>query len=157
VHRSLPTLKSKDRLHAWVYGIARNLVVDHFRSHAGLPSREVVLPSSIEAPATEAELSTVAASWLPALIKDLPLKYQEPLRLSELEGVSQMEVAERLGLSLSGAKSRIQRGRVLLKERLAACCTLHFDLRGGVRDFERNAADCNCTEPSSNKDSTDCG
>jgi RNA polymerase sigma-70 factor (ECF subfamily) len=157
VHRSLSSLNSKERLHAWVFRIARNLAIDHLRARAVLPMQEVNAEQAIEAPEADRDLNAVAASWLPTLIKDLPEKYQEPLRLSELEGLSQKEVAHRLGLSLSGAKSRIQRGRTLLKERLAACCVLHLDRRGGVRDYERNQKDCNCSDPLNGGAPTDCG
>ena len=58
------------------------------------------------------------------------------MRLSEIEGLQQQEVADRLGLSLSGAKSRIQRGRALLKGVLERCCHFEFDRRGNVMGYE---------------------
>jgi len=63
------------------------------------------------------------------MIEQLPEKYRVAIRLSEVEG-AQQDVADRLGLSLSGAKSRIQRGRLLLKGVLVQCCTFHRDRRG---------------------------
>jgi RNA polymerase sigma-70 factor (ECF subfamily) len=54
---------------------------------------------------------------------------------SELDGLSQQEVADRLRLSLPGAKSRIQRGRVMLKQALQECCDFEIDRRGNVVDF----------------------
>jgi RNA polymerase sigma-70 factor (ECF subfamily) len=50
--------------------------------------------------------------------------------MAEIEGLSQQEAADRLGLSLSGAKSRIQRGRSMLKEALEQCCSFELDGRG---------------------------
>ena len=66
----------------------------------------------------------------------MPEGYREAVQLAELEGLSQQEVAERLGLSLSGAKSRIRRGRGMLKEALEACCHFEFDRRGNMTDYE---------------------
>ena len=43
----------------------------------------------------------------------------------------------RLGLSLSGAKSRIERGRGMLKDALDRCCHFEFDSRGNMMDYER--------------------
>ena len=57
--------------------------------------------------------------------------------MSELEGMTQAQVAERLGLSLSGAKSRVQRGRVIAKRMLDECCLFHRDAAGRVSDFDR--------------------
>jgi RNA polymerase sigma-70 factor (ECF subfamily) len=54
------------------------------------------------------------------------------LRLSELEGISQKEIAVRLGISYSGAKSRIQRGREKLKQLFYECCHLEFSPDGSV-------------------------
>ena len=48
--------------------------------------------------------------------------------------MSQKDVAERFDLSLSGAKSRIQRGRIKLREIMLACCNFEIS-NGGVTDF----------------------
>ena len=53
----------------------------------------------------------------------------------DLKGMSQQEAANRLGVSLSGAKSRIQRGRKQIKDMLLACCRVELDRLGGVVDF----------------------
>jgi RNA polymerase sigma-70 factor (ECF subfamily) len=58
------------------------------------------------------------------------------VRLAEIEGLPQQEVADRLGLSLSGAKSRIQRGRAMFKKELEQCCRFEFDRRGNLMDVD---------------------
>ena len=70
------------------------------------------------------------------MIHDLPDPYREAVRLTEIEGLTQAELARRLGISLSGAKSRVQRGRAQLKEQLIECCRFEFDRRGAVIDCE---------------------
>lgn len=77
-----------------------------------------------------------ARPWLDELIDELLEKYREPLRWSELDGLSGREIAERLGISVSGAKSRIQRGRAMLKGVLERCCDFHFDRRGNLTDCD---------------------
>ncbi len=77
------------------------------------------------------------------MLDSLPSHYAEALRLAEIEGLTQAEVARRLGLSLPGAKSRIQRGRKMLAETLLTCCHFELDQRGGVMAFERRE-DCRC-------------
>ncbi len=89
------------------------------------------------------EISAEVASWLPAFIGLLDAPTREALELSELEGLTQREVAERLGLSPSGAKSRVQRGRHKLREALEACCEIERDVRGHVTDY-RPKEGCSC-------------
>jgi len=82
------------------------------------------------------ELRCRGAGWLDEMIRSLPAGYRDAVQLAEIEGLSQQEVADRLGLSLSGAKSRIQRGREMLKDALDRCCHFEFDSRGNMMDYE---------------------
>jgi RNA polymerase sigma-70 factor (ECF subfamily) len=66
------------------------------------------------------------------MIHSLPGPYREAILLTELEGLSQVELARRLNISVSGAKSRVQRGRQQLKEMLLDCCEFETDRRGRV-------------------------
>ena len=68
------------------------------------------------------------------MIRTLPARYAEALLLTDIDGLTQAAAAERLGLSLSGMKSRVQRGRRLLKQTLLRCCAVELDRRGGVVD-----------------------
>jgi len=69
------------------------------------------------------------------MIEMLPQGYREALVLAEIDGLSLKEVAERLGLSLPGAKSRVQRGREKLKKIFLECCHFKFDCRGNPIDW----------------------
>lgn len=69
-------------------------------------------------------------------MQNLPAKYRTAVELAELQEVTQREVSERLGISLSGAKSRVQRGREHLKDLLVRCCRWELDRRGGVVDYQ---------------------
>lgn len=135
VHRNLAALHDADRLTAWVYQIARNVIHDHHRRAA-----RATLPL-VDDPVEEAGdrlacLRSRAAEWLEEMVRQLPEGYREAVQLSEIEGLPQQEVADRLGLSLSGAKSRIQRGRAMLKGVLDQCCHFEFDRRGNVTDYD---------------------
>ena len=66
----------------------------------------------------------------------LPERYREAVRLSELDGLNHAAVAERLGLSVSGVKSRVQRGREQLRAMLHRCCEIALDARGGPMKCE---------------------
>ena len=144
IHSKLGEIDDAQRINAWVFQIARNLVVDHYR----LKSRAALeLANDLEANNDEATMNELVAGWLPPMISQLPDKYGEAVELYELEGVPQQEIAEKLGLSLSGAKSRVQRGREKLKEMLHDCCTFEQDRRGNVIGFSRNPPrECNCDD-----------
>lgn len=135
VHRNLPTLQEADRLAAWVYQIARNVIHDHHRQ-ATKTTLALVDDPTDETDDRLSCLKSRAGEWLEEMVRQLPDGYREAVQLSEIDGLPQQEVADRLGLSLSGAKSRIQRGRVMLKGVLEQCCHFEFDRRGNVMDYE---------------------
>jgi RNA polymerase sigma-70 factor (ECF subfamily) len=64
------------------------------------------------------------------------------MRLTAFEGVPQVDAARRLGISTSGMKSRVQRGRRLLREALLACCEVSLDRRGGIAAFRSPRGVC---------------
>jgi len=76
------------------------------------------------------------------MINVLPEKYREAILLTEFGNYTQKELSEKMGLSLSGAKSRIQRARNQLKEMLIGCCQIDFDHFGNVVDYKHKTEDC---------------
>ena len=136
IHRNLGTLNEADRLAAWVYQIAHNVIHDHYRKS---PNATVALDDADACDEPDCPVSQLrcrAGEWLDELIRQLPEGYREAVQLAEIEGLTQQAVADRLGLSLSGAKSRIQRGRAMFKEVLDQCCTFEFDRRGNLMDVD---------------------
>ena len=128
---SLHSLKSRGSVAAWLYRIAANAIVDHYRSRK--PWEE--LPDDVAAPESERDYVAELATCLQPLIAELPETYRAALVLSEIEGLPQREVANRLNISLSGAKSRVQRGREKLRERLLDCCDIETG-RAGITGYE---------------------
>ncbi len=80
-----------------------------------------------------------------AMVLALPDQDRQALILTEYQGLTQKELGERLGLSLSGAKSRVQRAREKLKQQLLACCHFEVDRRGHILDYQPC---CTCCEQS---------
>jgi RNA polymerase sigma-70 factor (ECF subfamily) len=70
------------------------------------------------------------------MIERLSEDYRQAVTLVDLEGLAQQEAAAQLGLSLSGMKSRVQRGRRQLRDMLEACCVIALDRRRGVADYD---------------------
>jgi RNA polymerase sigma-70 factor (ECF subfamily) len=129
VHTGLGGLKDPERVGAWVFTVARRTLADHHRGQPDTISPDDAPDTALAVDASDPfpDPSLVLATWLRATIDDLPDKYREALHLTELEGLSQAELAERLGLSPSGARTRVQRGRRMLLARLESCCHIERD------------------------------
>jgi RNA polymerase sigma-70 factor (ECF subfamily) len=148
IHRSIASLQDADRVAPWVYRIARNVVYDHHRKVSNTASALIETDVADDTEDAGSQVRCGIGDWLEEMIESLPPTYREAVRLSGTEGLSQQEVAEHLGLSLSGAKSRIQRGRAVLKETLERCCHFEFDRRGGM---------VNCDPKSTRQECQGCG
>jgi DNA-directed RNA polymerase specialized sigma subunit, sigma24 homolog len=65
----------------------------------------------------------------------------------EIKNVSQLELAQQLGISYSGLKSRVQRGRQMLKEKMTDLYHIQTDGYGNVIVCE-DRVPCGCSKPS---------
>ena len=142
LHTHLASVREPERLTSWVYQVTRNAIIDHYRRGQRRPAA-AELPDDLpqpDEPADDAERQL--ASSLSAMVSCLPEKYREALVLTELHGLKQQVVADRLGLSLSGAKSRVQRAREQLKAIFLDCCHVELDRLGGVVGYEPRCEAC---------------
>ena len=149
IHQNLDTVGDAERLEASVFRIARNLIVDHYRSRRRMSPND---PAGDPSPQVESSnINEVVSGWIPSAIESLPEPYREAVRLYELEDLPQKDIARQLGLSLPGAKSRIQRGREKLKQVLHDCCSFELDRRGNILDWHAHGGvECaSCSEPTS--------
>ena len=143
--KGLASLRDAERLHAWVYRTARNVIVDYYRSptlrrEAACGDQEDLATANAESQAVSkdderAALRELAACMTP-MIRQLPPAYREAVTLADLEGVNQADAAARAGVSISGMKSRIQRGRKQLKAVLEDCCRIQLDRRGTIVAYD---------------------
>lgn len=151
--KGLGTLRDAERLYPWVYRTARNAIIDHYRAagsrrelaagDAGDIEASAVQPTSLDED-EGAALRELAACLAP-MLDQLPPAYQEAIRIIDLEGVPQQEAARSAGVSLSGMKSRVQRGRQRLRAALEACCRIEMDRRGDISAYAtRDPAGCEC-------------
>ena len=139
-HRRVAQLKSPEKLEGWLFLIARNAVSDYYRKSKR--HEELSADLATEAQEPEFENACQLRAAFRRMIEELPAPYGEALTLTEFEGLTQKQLAERLGVSLSGAKSRVQRGREKLKKALLDCCQFEFDRRGQIIDCSPKGDDC---------------
>ena len=140
IHLHVGTLHNQERSAGWIYQITRNAIADYYRSQR--PALD--LSETLVAPDDRAE-DDLVRELLPcvaALVEALPSEYREALRLTTYQGLSQKALSERLGMSFSGAKSRVQRARAKLKQQLLDCCHFQFDHAGRIIDYQPRCASC---------------
>jgi RNA polymerase sigma-70 factor (ECF subfamily) len=140
IHTRIDTLHQQDRVSAWIYQIARNAIADYYRAQRPTSdlSERLIAPDAIPEEDVVRELLPCVA----AMVDALPDTYREALRLTEYEGMSQKELSEQLGISFSGAKSRVQRARAKIKQQLLDCCHFELDHAGRIIDYQPHCACC---------------
>lgn len=138
VYSKIDQLKDTEKLKSWIFQITRNSIADHFRNQSK--------PLKIDDLDWETETKTLnecVLNCVMEILETLPPKYREALELSELENVSQLDLARQLNISYSGVKSRVQRARQMLKEKMQQEYLIEMDKYGNVVTCQ-NKVPCGC-------------
>ncbi len=145
VHDRAEQLREGDKLAAWIGRIAAHVVVDHYRRsgrQVPLEDEPVQVPDEDAGP----DMGPLLA-WVATSVNNLEPAYRDVLRLTELQGMTQRQAAQVLGLSLTAVKSRVRRGRAKVEQAVHECCHVELDARGGVVDYApRNRCQTACCE-----------
>lgn len=142
IRRSLDGFRGESRLSTWIYRIATNSAMDHLRrpatkqsSRRGYGAEDYgVLPDDDSA-VDGAPLHDILLirkdmnDCIRGLVNDLPDNYRTVLVLGDLEGFTNAEIGDVLGLSLDTVKIRLHRARVQLKKAMEEACHLYHDAR----------------------------
>jgi len=142
IQTGIGELRDTERFGPWVYQVARSALADHGRARARHPvsaDASRVADDLPDAPSDEEEgtAERELAQYLAVFVAALPSPYREAITLTEIQGMTQKDAADMLGTSLSGMKSRVQRGRQQIREMLLACCEIAVDARGRVLSYDR--------------------
>jgi RNA polymerase sigma-70 factor (ECF subfamily) len=163
VHRQIDSVSDPGRLISWIYQITRNAIIDHYRKPGRQREIPLGLSAELELLDEVSETSTAThhgdatepraelAACLRPMIEGLSQDYRDAITLVEIDGLTQQAAATQMGLSLSGMKSRVQRGRARLKQMLDDCCLIELDRRRAVVDYEVRDTGCDSCKPSSPK------
>jgi RNA polymerase sigma-70 factor, ECF subfamily len=142
VHHGIGGVRDSERVGAWIYQVTRNAIVDHHRK--ARPVAELPEDLAADAPEEDESFARLARCVTP-FVGFLPAVYRQAITLVELEGLSQVEAAARLGVPISTMKARVQRGRARLRELVEMCCAIGLDARGHVLEVtprERPCPEC---------------
>lgn len=154
IHRHAGTVERSERLTSWLFQVTRNAITDYYRAPgrrrellAGAPHDlerdwEHVTDIGTDDGVDPVEAGRELAACLRPMVSQLPPLYREAVTLVDLEGLPQKEAAARTGLSLSGMKSRVQRGRQALGHLLQDCCRIELDTGGRIIDYQLVGAGC---------------
>ena len=134
--KNVDKIEKADNVLPYIVKIANNTIVDYYRAHQDTISADAAridLPAAADAnQPREDPTSRLARSFMLELIEALPPLYRQALVRTELEGISQKQLAEELGISYSGAKSRVQRAKEMVRQSILNCCNYKFDKYGNV-------------------------
>lgn len=127
------SVSEKEKLNSWVFTVARNAIIDHYRVRASKKSTplderaaeylvEDAMPNSTKG----------LEHCLHSMIDLLPEEYKSIIIDSELNEVKQKDLAAKYSMPYPSMRSRVQRGRERLKQLLYNCCHIETDARGYI-------------------------
>lgn len=148
VQRGLPGLRDEERFTSWLFQIARSAVAEHQRGRARHPVSEAAAAEDLPAEPSldDRDAARSLASCVSIFVARLPSPYREAVTLVELDGLTVRGAADLAGVSVSGMKSRVQRGRAQLRQLFDECCEIALDARGKVIDYAPRPRSCRaCT------------
>ncbi|MGX1930159.1 RNA polymerase sigma factor SigZ [Flagellimonas sp. 2504JD4-2] len=133
-------LEKIDNLKSWLYAVARNAIIDYYRKKKIelIELEQQFSAESMDDASTVYELSKCVQTF----IEYLPEDYAQLLKLHEIEGLPQKEIAERLDMNYVTVRSKIQRGRVKLKQLFAECCQVEQGGRGAILCYNNKSSCC---------------
>ncbi|MCM4151127.1 RNA polymerase sigma factor SigZ [Arenibacter sp. N53] len=138
---NMDKVSNSRNMRQYLFGMTRNAIVDHFRNTSFMSKVD-----EIAEPFSEDEIEsfnrTIADCCIRPFINQLPDRYQEALLKTEFDGLSQKDLAKKLNITYSAAKSRVQRGREKLKELILQCCALQTDVYGNLSGKEHKKCKC---------------
>jgi len=131
-------VRDNDKMIGWIYRITKNTIIDHFRFQS-----RIIKAEDLDWEDDKTYLNLCVERCLAEKLATLPDKYREALELSEVQGISQLDISKKLNISYSGAKSRVQRARQMLKEMMEREYHVKLDSYGNVIRCE-NRLPCGC-------------
>jgi len=146
IGRALETFRGESSMSTWIYQIATNTALDKlrhpFNRHAGgklLPVEAItetkedenIWTGELAASTEQRVIRQEMNGCIREIIQTLPETYRSVIVLSELEGLSDAEIADILGLTLQAAKIRLHRARAKLRQELTTACIFYRDDRQG--------------------------
>lgn len=137
VSQNFSDLKDVGNAKAWLFRIATNVAMDHFRSRRVEISldddEETEIPDSNSRDAADSYIIEEMNACIAGVIEKLPPVYRSVMLLYHFEALSISEVGAACDISPSAVKVRLHRGRELLKKALHRACDFYYDADSTLR------------------------
>jgi RNA polymerase sigma-70 factor (ECF subfamily) len=137
VQAKIHQVKESDKLFGWIYQVTRNTITDHYRKNT-----KTINPKDIDWESSPPNFNDCVTNTITELIPTLPDKYRIPLEMTELQNMSQLDVAKKLDLNYTTAKARVQRARQMLKAKMEEILIVKTDGYGNVILCKNRSACC---------------
>lgn len=136
VQENLHQLEQTSKLTSWVYQITRNTIIDYYRKkkNDSVLMKNLNLNEDNDQDFEYAKLT----DCINRKIENLTKEYKEAIVLTYLKKFSQKQYAQQVQLSYSGAKSRVQKARNILKEDILDCPNVESDISGNILGFQKS-------------------
>lgn len=145
VYKSIDQLENKDKIHAWIYQITRNTIIDYYKKKKDV----VIAPEDMDIEETieiSDNMNDDISKCIEKMLFDLPEKYAQVYTMYEKESMKHKDIAETLDISLSNSKVRLKRAKALFKEKLLNCCEFEVDKYGNIINYHPIGKCSNCDE-----------
>ncbi|WP_416149015.1 sigma-70 family RNA polymerase sigma factor [Salipaludibacillus sp. HK11] len=139
------TFLKVDNTRAWLFQIARNIIIDFYRK------KQLEIPTDLITDRglfenvqlfNSTNFNEECTSYLLSELSKLPQKYKLPIQLHIGGGWKHQQISSHLNLSLSGSKTRVQRAKRNLKKTLLNCCHVEVDIYGNIIRYESKSICC---------------
>ncbi|CAM2772896.1 RNA polymerase sigma factor SigZ [Vibrio tubiashii] len=141
-YQNLSTIADVSSVKAWLFQLANRTIIDFYRKRARQQRDGELQADDLWFEEQETSMEQEMAECIKPFVNALPAEQSQLLEAVELNGESQKQIAEKVGVSYSTLKSRVQKGRVELKKLFEACCTFQLDKHGNLVDCEAKSKQC---------------
>ncbi|NOH78216.1 RNA polymerase sigma factor SigZ [Vibrio sp. RE86] len=141
-HQNLSSVKDADSVKSWLFQLANRTIIDFYRKRARQQRDSELQAEDLWFEQEEATLEQEMAECIKPFVDALPSDQSSLIDAVDLQGESQKRLAEKVGVSYSTLKSRVQKGRLELRKLFEDCCTLQLDKHGNVMECEAKSNSC---------------
>lgn len=143
IYKNIDKLNEQTNLRSWIFKITKNTIIDYYRKKKDISVDINILENDLEKNNNSDNMNEEISRCLEIMILELPNKYQEIIELHDIKGMKHKEISEKLDITISCSKMRMQRAKTKLKETLLECCDFEVDTFGNIVDYKQKKTECN--------------
>lgn len=138
-YQNLSKVHDSKKVKSWLFQIAKNTIIDFYRKKNKQPD---ITDKELWYHDSEPEVNQQLSMCIVPFINELAKEDAELLTAIEIEGLSQKQYAQKLGVNYSTLKSRVQKSRTKLYDLYNECCTFSIDKQGNIIDYQSKKDRC---------------